>query len=117
MNKSAPEGCIAEAYIAHECVTYTKLYLGALEDPPQHMPVDGGQFNLSIISDDVEVSGKLPNSYKLEPYELVIAHWSVLINCPEVQYWKNLHLYCPAISGDVEYHNKTFANYFGNWVS
>ena len=74
-NKSAPEGCIAEAYIAHECVTY-----------------------------------------KLQPHELVIAHWWVLINCPEVEYWKDIHLNHPNIQGDLEYHNREFADYFGGWV-
>ena len=116
-NKYVPEGCIAEAYVAHECVTYTNVYLGALEDPQQQMPIDEPQFNLSIISNDVVVHGSLPKSYKLDENEVVIAHWSVLINCQEVQYWKNYHLHCPAIAGNVDYHNKTFANYFGQWVS
>jgi hypothetical protein len=92
------------------------LYLGALEDPQQQMPIDEPQFNLSIISNDVVVHGSLPKSYKLDGNEVAIAHWSVLINCPEVQYWKNYHLHCPAIAGDVDYHNRTFANYFSQWV-
>lgn len=115
-NKSAPEGCIAEAYLAHECVTYTQLYLGALEDPPQQIPVEEPQFKLSILSYDVQVYGRLPNSYQLEPYELAIAHWWVLINCPEVQWWKDMHLHCNEVAGDLEYHNREFANYFGGWV-
>ena len=115
-NKSAPEGCIAEAYIAHECVTYMKLYLGALKETPQTMPVDEPKFNLSIVSNDVEVYGILPDFYKLQLHKLVIAHWWVLINCQEVEYWKDIHLHCPDIQGDLDYHNKEFANYFGDWV-
>ena len=74
------------------------------------------QFNLSILSRDVEVSGKMPDSYKLTDYELAIAHWWVLINCPEVEFWKDMHLYCEDVRGDVNYHNITFANYFAIWV-
>ena len=93
-----------------------KLYLGALKETPQTMPVDVPKFNLSIVSSDVEVYGILPNSYKLQPHELVIAHWWVLINCPEVEYWKDIHLNHPNIQGDLEYHNREFADYFGGWV-
>ena len=112
-SKSAPEGCIAEAYIAHECVTYAKLYLGAWNEsiPEEPMP-----FNLSILSRDVEVSGNMPDSYNLTDREVEIAHWWVLINCPEVEFWKDIHLHCPDVGGDVNYHNSTFANYFLNWV-
>jgi hypothetical protein len=113
MSKSAPEGCIAEAYIAHECVTYTKLYLGASKES---IPEEPMQFNLSILSRDVEVYGNMPNSYKLTDHELAIAHWWVLINCPEVDYWKDIHLHCQEVGGDVNYHNSTFADYFGPWV-
>jgi hypothetical protein len=93
-----------------------KLYLGALKETLQTIPVDEPKFNLSIVSNDVEVYGILPESYKLQPHELVIAHWWVLINCPEVEYWKDIHLYYPDIQGDLDYHNKEFANYFGDWV-
>lgn len=112
-SKSAPEGCIAEAYIAHECVTYAKMYLGASNES---IPEEPMLFNLSILSRDVEVSGRMPASYNLTDDQLAIAHWFVLINCPEVEFWKNIHLNCADVGGDVNYHNSTFANYFCNWV-
>lgn len=114
-NKSAPEGCIAEAYLASECVTYTKMYLDASESSNQHKPVDQGQFNLSIISTEVQVYGRM-SGCELEPYELGIAHWWILLNCPEVQYWKDIHLTCEGVRGDIKFHNNTFADYFGEWV-
>ena len=116
-NKSAPEGCIAEAYIAHECVTYMKLYLGASLGAPQAMEEHAPRFNLSIVSSDVEVGGaRLSAEYALSDEEIAIAHWWVLINCEEVKYWKELHLNFPEVDGDLEYHNMTFANYFRTWV-
>ena len=67
-NKSAPEGCIAEAYIAHECVTYMKLYLGASLGAPQAMEEHAPRFNLSIVSSDVEVGGvRLSAEYAFAP--------------------------------------------------
>ena len=113
-NNSAPEGSIAEAYIAHECVTYTKMYLGALRE---NMTEDvSSQFNLSILSEDVVVSGNLPPSYKLTDREISIAHWWVLLNCPEVQFWKDMHLNDERVGGDLAYHRKTFPDYFRRWV-
>jgi hypothetical protein len=44
------------------------------------------QFNLSILSRDVQVSGRMPDSYNLTDDQLAIAHWWVLINCPEVEF-------------------------------
>ncbi|KAL6185660.1 hypothetical protein ACLB2K_041790 [Fragaria x ananassa] len=74
-NKSAPEGCIAEAYIAHECVTYMKLYLGASLGAPQAMEELAPRFNLSIVSSDVEVGGaRLSAEYALSDEEIAIAH-------------------------------------------
>ncbi|KAL6219380.1 hypothetical protein ACLB2K_007139 [Fragaria x ananassa] len=116
-NKSAPEGCIAEAYIGHESVTYMKLYLGASLGAPQTMEEHAPRFNLSIVSSDVEVGGaRLSAEYALSDEEIAIAHWRVLINCEEVKYWKELHLSFPEVDGDLEYHNMTFANYFRTWI-
>ncbi len=89
------------------------MYLGASEESTPEEPM---QFNLSILSRDVEVSGKVPDSYKLTDRELAIAHWWVLINCPEVEYWKDMYLHSPEVGGDVNTLNNTFANYFSNWV-
>ncbi|KAL6506233.1 hypothetical protein OROGR_024414 [Orobanche gracilis] len=66
--KSAPEGCIAEAYIAWGYVTYTKFYLGAV-DPPQPMSVVAVQYNLSTIINEVEVQERLHDSC-LQPYKM-----------------------------------------------
>ncbi|KAL6579247.1 hypothetical protein OROMI_009463 [Orobanche minor] len=113
-NKSAPEGCIVEAYLAWECVTYTKFYLGTVDPTPEPMSTIPVQFNLSIITNEVEVHGRLPD-FHLQPHELGIAHWWILLNCPEVQYWKDIHLSCDAVNGDIRFHNETFADYFGQW--
>ncbi|KAL6144776.1 hypothetical protein ACLB2K_055466 [Fragaria x ananassa] len=79
----------------------------------EHAP----RFNLSIVSSDVEVGGaRLSAEYALSDEEIAIAHWWVLINCEEVKYWKELHLYFSEVDGDLEYHNMTFANYFRTWV-
>ena len=48
-----------------------KLYLGMLKETPKTIPVDVPKFNLSIVSNDVKVYGILPDSYKLQPHELV----------------------------------------------
>ena len=89
------------------------MYLGASEESTPEEPM---QFNLSILTRDVKPSGKVPDSYKLTDTELAIAHWWVLINCPEVEFWKNMHLHCEGVGGDVNYHNSTFADYFLGWV-
>lgn len=81
------------------------------------MSVDEPQFNLSVVSNDVYPQSRLHGEWELTPYELDIAHWCVLINCKEVKYWKDTHLGSPQVRGDVAYHNRTFANFFGTWVS
>ena len=92
-----------------------KMYLGASEESiPEEVPSQ--LFNLSIVSEHVVPHGKVPRSYKLTAREVEIAHWWVLLNCPEVQFWKEMHLNDPRIGGNLAYHRETFPNYFGRWV-
>jgi hypothetical protein len=93
-----------------------KLYLDASKETPEPIQVDRPKFNLSILSSDVEVHGRVPDSYTLQQHELDIAHWWVLINCREVEFWKDTHLHHPTVNGNVEYHNMVFADYFSRWV-
>ena len=86
-NKARPEGFIAEAYIAKECLTFCSMYLQGIET----------YFNRAEQNFDMAKEGGLPIfSQKFRPIEgskyielrkeeLNIVHWYILNNCDDVE--------------------------------
>ncbi|XP_004298273.1 PREDICTED: uncharacterized protein LOC101301486 [Fragaria vesca subsp. vesca] len=85
-NKRFPEGSITAAYIQAECVTYCSAYLND-EDTVGESSEAGSsqQFNLSVVSNDVQPYGRLSNSKRLSNAEIKEAHWCVLQHCEEAE--------------------------------
>ncbi|XP_050387187.1 uncharacterized protein LOC126803420 [Argentina anserina] len=110
-NRSNSEGSIAEAYRAHECVTYCNLYLHNADNTDSTNVDIIHRFNLSVVSKEVRMFGNLPNSEKLSENDLIEAHWCVLQHCEEVDKYRDYH------KGQVQQrHKKEFPNYFQTWV-
>ncbi|KAL3629880.1 hypothetical protein CASFOL_026192 [Castilleja foliolosa] len=86
-NKARPEGSVAEAYIAKECLTFCSMYLKGIET----------RFNREDRNNDVELDDSLPVfSQKCRPVgsttymnlsveELKALTWFVFQNCEEVE--------------------------------
>ncbi|KAL6228517.1 hypothetical protein ACLB2K_002466 [Fragaria x ananassa] len=92
-NKRFPEGSITAAYIQAECVTYCSAYLND-EDTIWESSGAGSsqQFNLSVVSNDVQPYGRLSNSERLSDAEIKEAHWCVLQHCEETERYFKSHL-------------------------
>ena len=113
-NRRYAESSIAEAYIAHECVTYCHMYLQPENDNSETMH-DASQFNLSVVATCVNASGGVfPRSFKLTNKEVVEAQWCVLLHCTEVDYFRNRHLQF-VCSGDHALNKRDFPDYFLPW--
>lgn len=118
-NTRYPEGCIAEQYIAHECVTYCRLYIDDTNAAVVNVESMGqAKFKLSVVSEFIKLLGHL-RSVKLSKAEIATAHWHVVENCSEVSHYYNSHkdrywVECPDSSYD-EY-VKDFHRYFLRWV-
>ncbi|CAM8999713.1 unnamed protein product [Rhodiola kirilowii] len=81
-NTRYPEGCIAEQYIAQECVTFVKLYLeGNTLDEPTII-----ESAISVVAPHIRPFGDIPKK-KLNKKELQVAHWCVLENCEQAKYF------------------------------
>ena len=118
-NRAKPEGSIANAYIAHECVTYCKSYLHNTDATEGLDPARTPTFNLSIVSEDIRIFGNLPNSEILREDELCEAHWWVLQHCDEVKEYRDAHLGLIQLkyqNRHEERHKKTYPGYFLKWV-
>ncbi|KAL3633966.1 hypothetical protein CASFOL_022728 [Castilleja foliolosa] len=86
-NKARPEGSVAEAYIAKECLTFCSMYLKGIET----------RFNRDDRNNDIELEDSLPIfSQKCRPVgsttylnlsveELKPLTWFVFRNCEEVE--------------------------------
>ncbi|WMV10036.1 hypothetical protein MTR67_003421 [Solanum verrucosum] len=88
-NRACPEGCIAEGYIAHECMTLCSRYLHRIEtkfNRPERN-YDGGQKQstggLSMFCQPGKTLGA-KSPFELEADELEQAHIYILKNCDEV---------------------------------
>lgn len=88
-NNRYPEGSIVERYISWESVTYCKSYLLPEEHEEPNLPI----WNISCVSELVQpcisdTKGKiwLTEEQKCE------AHWQILTDTEEVQYYMNTHL-------------------------
>ncbi|KAL3619702.1 hypothetical protein CASFOL_034614 [Castilleja foliolosa] len=86
-NKARPEGSVAEAYIAKECLTFCSMYLKGIET----------RFNREDRNNDIELDDSLPifsqkcrlvgsTTYmNLSVEELKALTWFVFKNCEEVE--------------------------------
>lgn len=87
-NKSRPEGCIAEGYLAEECLSFCSLYLSSdvetIHNKTSRNYDDGGYEDvLSIFS----MPGRPIGATVAQVLDLEIldkAHSYVLFNCSEV---------------------------------
>ncbi|CAM8954049.1 unnamed protein product [Rhodiola kirilowii] len=77
-NNRYPEGCIAEQYITHECVTYCKLYMNDLVE--MDSTNEARLYGLNIYSPLTKISGHLPR-VKLSKIQLDMVHWCVVEHC------------------------------------
>ncbi|KAL3644293.1 hypothetical protein CASFOL_012225 [Castilleja foliolosa] len=92
-NKARPEGSVAEAYIAKECLTFCSMYLKGIEN----------RFNRDDRNNDIELEDSLPIfSQKCRPVgsttylnlsveELKPLTWFVFQNCEEVEPFLEKH--------------------------
>ncbi|KAL3637841.1 hypothetical protein CASFOL_018289 [Castilleja foliolosa] len=92
-NKARPEGSVAEAYIAKECLTFCSMYLKGIET----------RFNRDDRNNDIELEDSLPIfSQKCRPVgsttylnlsveELKPLTWFVFQNCEEVEPFLEKH--------------------------
>ncbi|CAM8928535.1 unnamed protein product [Rhodiola kirilowii] len=119
-NTRYPEGCIAEQYIAQECVNFCKLYIG---DSSNNAPTEDGsncepRFKISVVSDLVKPSGYLSRA-KLNREQIEIAHWCVMEHCKEASYYickhkDKIERECPNY-GDQD-RIRHFHPYFRGWM-
>ncbi|CAM8928857.1 unnamed protein product [Rhodiola kirilowii] len=59
-NTRYPEGCIAEQYVAQECVMYCKLYMEEIGDTsPNHEEVEEDYWDISVVSNVIKPMGYL----------------------------------------------------------
>ena len=114
-NKRFPEGSITAAYIQAECVTYYNAYLND-EDRVGESSEAGSsqQFNLSVVSNDVQPYGRLSNSERLSNAEFKKDHWFVLQHCDEAECYYLDHL--ERQDGNEVIHKRDFPDYFPIWV-
>ncbi|KAH0650206.1 hypothetical protein KY284_030118 [Solanum tuberosum] len=96
-NRACPEGCIAEGYIAHECMTLCSRYLHRIEtkfNQPERN-YDGGQKQstggLSMFCQPGKTLGAKP-PFELEADELEQAHIYIIKNCDEVFPYLEFHV-------------------------
>lgn len=89
-NMRHPEGCIAQQYLMHESVTFTRMYLnrGTSSIPVQVNPAV--VYNLSVVSQFIEMRSVVRGK-KLTTLELFWAHWTVTENCEELQAFVDTH--------------------------
>ena len=88
-NRSRPEGCIAEGYIAEECLTFCSLYLSD-EVETKHDKVGRNKDGCENTMQELNVfsnSGRLlgnGNVKVLDDETLAKAHQYVLFNCDSI---------------------------------
>lgn len=87
-NRARPEGSIAEAYVANECLTFCSRYLNDVEtrfnqEGRNRERVDLKEGDLSVFQHGVDLIGASRMTYLEGDYDKMV--WYVLNNCPEVQ--------------------------------
>uniref|UniRef100_A0A0A9BTM9 DUF4218 domain-containing protein n=1 Tax=Arundo donax TaxID=35708 RepID=A0A0A9BTM9_ARUDO len=86
-NKARPEGSIAEAYIAAECLTFCSKYMDDVETrfnrEPRNMGFsDESAFSVDVFGHGVNLIGACELSYLDEFGQLL---WYVLNNCAQAE--------------------------------
>ncbi|XP_052159472.1 uncharacterized protein LOC127776976 [Oryza glaberrima] len=99
-NKAHPEGCIAEAYLADECMTFCSRYLEGFETK-HNQPTRNDDNDESVACSDDECTPYLfphvgkplgkPRSYVIRGLTKMQAHRYVLFNCPDVDPYLRTH--------------------------
>ncbi|KAL9689576.1 hypothetical protein QQ045_009963 [Rhodiola kirilowii] len=84
-NTRYPEGCIAEQYVAHECVMYCKLYMGEIEDGTSDQEEEE-PWDISVTSHVIKPMGYI-RRMKLRKDEIDVTHCRGSEN-----YCKQLHI-------------------------
>lgn len=86
-NRAHPEGSIAEAYIAKECLSFCSMYLRGIEtrfnrdERNNDIAIDD---SLSIFSQKVRHFGAI-KFVELSKEEFSVMQWFVFQNCEEVE--------------------------------
>ncbi|KAL9691320.1 hypothetical protein QQ045_011741 [Rhodiola kirilowii] len=83
-NTRFPEGCIAEQYVAQECVMYCKLYMGEIGVKSDHEEVEEDYWNISVVSHVIKPMGYL-RRMQFDNNAINVMHWSVMENCEEAR--------------------------------
>ncbi|KAL3618470.1 hypothetical protein CASFOL_037552 [Castilleja foliolosa] len=120
-NKARPEGSVAEAYIAKECLTFCSMYLKGIET----------RFNRDDRNNDIELDDSLPIfSQKCRPVgsttymnlsveELKALTWFVFQNCEEVEPFLKMHKEKLVVDGCMNLereHKEKFPAWFKNHI-
>ncbi|XP_020242320.1 uncharacterized protein LOC109820573 isoform X2 [Asparagus officinalis] len=84
-NRARPEGSIAEAYIAKECLTFCSLYLKGVVREERN--VDCGILGpgLSVFTQSARPFGPITRAPNVSQKDLDMAQWFVLYNSPELE--------------------------------
>ncbi|KAL3638393.1 hypothetical protein CASFOL_017764 [Castilleja foliolosa] len=116
-NKARPEGSVAEAYIAKECLTFCSMYLKGIET----------RFNRDDRNNDIEFNDSLSifeqkcrpvgatTLVNLSPEDFKSITWFVLQNCDEVDPFINQHKQELVAAGCVnieKQHKEQFPTWF-----
>ena len=89
---------MAEAYVAHECVTYCKAYLPDAEPETEEQvpPMDVVEYDISCWLKEIKPGRRAQKERsKLTRAEVKEAHWSVLSYTDDhepLEYFKSRHL-------------------------
>ncbi|XP_039146815.1 uncharacterized protein LOC120284059 [Dioscorea cayenensis subsp. rotundata] len=116
-NRARPEGSIAEAYIANECLTFCSMYLHGVETKfnKDERNVDSNQEGgLSVFSQRLRLLGA-GKYVELDKMEIDMAHWYILKNCEEIDSFAIEHkeeLRQDSEMNIEQRHKDTFANWF-----
>ncbi|CAM8925831.1 unnamed protein product [Rhodiola kirilowii] len=111
------EGCIAERYVTHDCITYCKLYMND-ESSTVDSSSEAALYTLNVYSPLVKGSGNSPRT-RLSKIQLDMAHWCV------VEHYERAHEYLlkHANKFERECPNRTkkervkhFLKYFRDWM-
>ncbi|CAM8877600.1 unnamed protein product [Rhodiola kirilowii] len=85
------EGCIAEQYVAQECVMYCKLYMGKIGDTSHHEEVEEDYWDISVVSNVIKPMGYL-RRMQFDNNAIDVMNWCVMENCEEAKEYINRHV-------------------------
>jgi len=89
-NKARPEGSIAEAYTAYECMTQCSTYFSDIINrftrPKRNLDGDMSPNGYSIFAHGINLLGASKLHYEDKDYDSMV--WFVLNNCEEVDEYK-----------------------------